>query len=126
MPATTPLRIAAMAAGDRASSSDGALPDADELLPTLKALADPVRLRVVLHIASAPHTVCACSIPESFGVSQPTMSHHLKRLVEAGILNREMRGSWAHFSIRPEALGTLSAALGTISRPTDPKERHEC
>lgn len=85
----------------------------------LKALADPVRLNIVARLAAANEpSVCACSMPEDFGVSQPTLSHHLKKLVDAGILHREMRGNWAHFSLRPEALGALLAFLATVT-PTE-------
>lgn len=99
---------------------------ADAALPALKALADPVRLRIVLRIAASASTVCACSMNESFGVSQPTLSHHLKRLVDAGLLHREMRGSWAHFSLRPEGFAALSAVLSVATRPAVHEECHEC
>lgn len=106
------------------STADAADPEA--LLPTLKALADPVRLRIVLRIAQAPSTVCACSMQDVFGVSQPTLSHHLKRLVEAGLLTREMRGSWAHFALRPEGFAALASLLPALARPTNLEEPHEC
>ncbi|WP_194785333.1 ArsR/SmtB family transcription factor [Actinomyces haliotis] len=110
---STPLALAEAPRTARVTPS--VTPDADALLPALKALADPVRLRIVLHIAGTSTTVCACSMPQTFGVSQPTMSHHLKRLVEAGLLDREMRGSWAHFSIRPEGFAALSALTGALT-----------
>ncbi|MEL7158758.1 MAG: metalloregulator ArsR/SmtB family transcription factor [Actinomycetota bacterium] len=79
----------------------------------LKALADPVRLRLVSLVACAEQgEVCACDLPTILERSQPTVSHHLKLLVEAGILDREQRGKWAWFSLRPQALDELQAALG--------------
>lgn len=93
-----------------------AVPDAETLTVALKALADPVRLRIFHHITtSACSSVCACHLPEVFGVSQPTMSHHLKRLVDAGLVYKEMRGRWAHFTPRPEGLAALRSFLGELS-----------
>jgi ArsR family transcriptional regulator len=86
---------------------------ADELAGVLKALADPVRLRLVSAIAAAEAgEVCACDLPELLGRSQPTVSHHLSQLVRAGLLDREQRGKWAWFRLRPDGLAALRAALG--------------
>jgi ArsR family transcriptional regulator len=74
-----------------------------------KALADPARVRIVNLLASAGEPVCACNLNEPVGLSQPTVSHHLKKLVEAGLLDREQRGKWAYFSLRPEAVEKLAA-----------------
>src|SRR5262249_7004966 len=85
---------------------------ADEATATaelFKALADPARVRIVNLLASAGQPVCACDLNEPVGLSQPTVSHHLKKLVEAGLLDREQRGKWAHFSLRPEAVEKLAA-----------------
>jgi len=81
--------------------------DADELVVMLKALADPVRLRLINLIAQSDEA-CACDLPAALGRSQPTISHHLKVLVQAGLLEREQRGKWAWFSIRHEQLHALS------------------
>lgn len=84
-----------------------------ELAAVLKALADPVRLRLVSVIASAsPGEVCACDLPALLGRAQPTVSHHLTQLVRAGLLQREQRGKWAWFRIRPEGFAAVRAALG--------------
>ena len=83
---------------------------AEELAQELKALADPVRLRLVSIIAAAGEA-CTCDLPEAIGRSQPTVSHHLKVLVEAGLVDREQRGKWAWFRVRPEALERLSAVF---------------
>lgn len=83
-----------------------------ELAEVLKALADPVRLRLVSIIASAPAgEVCACDLPGSVGRSQPTVSHHLSQLVTAGILEREQRGRWAWFRLHRSAIATVVAAV---------------
>jgi ArsR family transcriptional regulator, arsenate/arsenite/antimonite-responsive transcriptional repressor len=86
---------------------------AAELAGVLKALADPVRLRLVSIVATAPAgEVCACELPELLGRSQATVSHHLSLLVRSGILDREQRGKWAWFRLRPETLAAVRAALG--------------
>ncbi len=74
-----------------------------------KALADPARVRIVNLLASAGEPVCACNLNAPVGLSQPTVSHHLKKLVEVGLLEREQRGKWAYFSLRPEAIKKLAA-----------------
>lgn len=89
--------------------------DAERLAVVTKALADPVRLRIFHHIAASEcSSVCACHLPEVFGVSQPTLSHHLKKLVDAGLVHREMRGRWAHFTPRPEGLEPLRDLIGDL------------
>jgi ArsR family transcriptional regulator len=74
-----------------------------------KALAYPARVRIVNLLAAAREPVCACHLYEPVGLSQPTVSHHLKKLVEAGLLEREQRGKWAYFSLRADAVEKLSA-----------------
>ena len=94
---------------DRVLDDDQAI----QLAARLKALADPVRLRLVSLLANAPGgEVCACDLPAALGRKQPTISHHLKLLVEAGIIDREQRGKWAWFQLRPGALDQLRSALG--------------
>ena len=86
---------------------------AAELAVVLKALADPVRLRIVSLVATAPeHEMCACDLPEVLHRSQPTVSHHLTQLVNAGILEREPRGKWAWFRISQHQLDALGRVLG--------------
>lgn len=84
--------------------------DAEMLAGWLKALADPVRLRLVSIVASAGEG-CACDFPELLGKSQPTISHHLSQLVKAGILDREQRGKWAWFTLNYERLNAVTTAL---------------
>ena len=86
--------------------------EAEELADILKALADPVRLRLVSIIASAEAgEVCACDLPGLVDRSQPTVSHHLSLLVKAGIIDREQRGKWAWFRLREERLASLGDVL---------------
>src|SRR5689334_25300383 len=76
-----------------------------------KALADPARVRIVNVLATSGEPVCVCNLIEPLGLSQPTVSHHLKKLTEAGLLEREQRGKWAYFSLRPEAIEKLGAVV---------------
>ncbi len=82
----------------------------------MKALADPVRLRLVRLVANSPDTTaCACHLPAALGISQPTLSHHLKRLVDSGLLEREQRGRWVHYRLAPAALDPISAFIGACA-----------
>lgn len=72
-----------------------------------KALADPTRVRIVNLLAGSPEPVCLCDINSGFDLSQPTLSHHLKKLVNAGLLTREQRGTWAFYSLNEQALERL-------------------
>ena len=74
-----------------------------------KALGDPARVRIVNLIATARGAVCACDFNDELGLAQPTVSHHLKKLTEAGLLEREQRGKWAYFSLRRDAVEKLAA-----------------
>jgi ArsR family transcriptional regulator len=77
-----------------------------------KALGDPVRLQLMSMIASAPDgEVCVCELTDEFELSQPTISHHLKKLRDAGLVCVERRGTWAYYRLVPEALAELAAAL---------------
>ena len=83
------------------------------------ALADPARVRIVNLVATSDVPVCACHLIEPLGLAQPTVSHHLKRLVDAGLLEREQRGKWAYFSLTPEASTRLA---GLVDLTRDPEE----
>jgi len=85
--------------------------DAAALSSGFAVLADPVRLRLLSMIATAPGEVCACELAEPLDRSQPTISHHLSVLVRAGLLQREQRGRWAYFRAVPERLAVLREAL---------------
>jgi ArsR family transcriptional regulator len=85
---------------------------ATELAEVFKALADPARLRLLSIIASADGgESCACDLVEPLGRAQPTVSHHLSLLVDAGLLTREKRGRWAWYSVVPERLAAIRASL---------------
>jgi len=84
--------------------------DADVVASRLKALADPTRLRLFSLIALQEEQ-CACDLTDPLGVSQPTVSHHLKVLSAAGLVTREQRGKWAYYSVSTGVLGELSAFL---------------
>ena len=87
---------------------------AADLARILKALADPTRLRLVSIVAAHEGgEACVCDLTDPLGLTQPTISHHLKVLVDAGILTREQRGKWAYYAIVPRALDALSAVLST-------------
>ena len=86
--------------------------DEEEAIATaelFKALADPARVRIVNTLATRCEPVCACEFEPALGLSQPTVSHHLKKLLEAGLLEREQRGKWAYFSLRRDAVEKLAA-----------------
>jgi ArsR family transcriptional regulator, arsenate/arsenite/antimonite-responsive transcriptional repressor len=87
---------------------------ADRVAPLLKALADPVRLRLMSLVASHPGgEACVCDLNEAFDLSQPTISHHLKVLHEAGLLDRDKRGVWVYYRARTEALASLGTLIGS-------------
>ena len=87
--------------------------EADRLAKALKTIADPARIRLLSLIQSQPDgEACVCHLTEPLGLSQPTVSHHLKVLRNAGLVERERRGSWAYYRVVPEALGTLREILG--------------
>jgi len=87
--------------------------DAAELAKGFQALADPVRLHLLSMIAAnGAAGACVCDLVEPSGRSQPTVSHHLKILREAGLVVSEKRGTWAWYSVQPERLASLRAALG--------------
>jgi len=85
---------------------------ADDLAHKLKALADPARLRLISIVgASEGAEACVCDLTEPIGLSQPTVSHHLKVLMDAGFLTRSKRGTWAYYKLVPESLAELSTLL---------------
>ena len=75
--------------------------EADATAGLFKALADPARVRAINVLARSTEPVCLCNLMEPLGLSQPTVSHHMKKLADAGIVDREQRGKWAYFSLRP-------------------------
>ena len=88
--------------------------EATDLARVLKAIADPARLRLLSMVAAhAGGEACVCDLTEPLGLSQPTVSHHLKVLVDAGLLTRDKRGVWAYYALVPGALDAVAAVLTT-------------
>lgn len=86
---------------------------AEQIAPLLKALADPVRIRLLSLVAAhADGEACVCDLNDAFDLSQPTISHHLKVLHEAGLLDRSKRGTWVYYAVKKEALTSLAALIG--------------
>ena len=101
----TPLSGTAMSAGQ-----------AEQVAPLLKALADPVRLRLVSLIASSSTgEACVCDLNDAFDLTQATISHHLKVLHEAGLLSRSKRGVWVYYRVDRDALSALTTLLGGVA-----------
>lgn len=84
---------------------------AERMAAVAKALGDPVRLQLVDVLRKHAGQVCVCELVPLFEIAQPTLSHHLKKLREAGIVDSERRGLWAYYYVNPEALEELSAWL---------------
>jgi ArsR family transcriptional regulator, arsenate/arsenite/antimonite-responsive transcriptional repressor len=90
---------------------------ADRMAPLLKALADPVRLRLLSLVAShSEGEACVCDLNDAFDLSQPTISHHLKVLHEVGLLDRSKRGTWVYYRIRSEVLADVAGLIGGVGR----------
>ena len=86
--------------------------DEEEAVATaelFKALGDPARVRIVNVLATSEEPVCVCELIEPLGLAQPTVSHDLKKLLDAGLVEREQRGKWAYFSLKPDAVEKLAA-----------------
>ena len=103
LPCCTPLTGTPMSAAQ-----------AEQVAPLLKALADPVRLRLVsLIAASAGGEACVCDLNDAFDLTQATISHHLKVLHSAGLLDRDKRGVWVYYAVRPGALAAVANLFDT-------------
>jgi ArsR family transcriptional regulator, arsenate/arsenite/antimonite-responsive transcriptional repressor len=101
---TTPLVCCAPLAAPVLSAND-----AEATAELFRALGDAARVRIVNVLATNAGPVCVCELVEPLGLSQPTVSHHMKRLLDAGLVDREQRGKWAYYSLRREAADTLAA-----------------
>jgi ArsR family transcriptional regulator len=89
---------------------------AERIAPLLKALAEPVRLRLMSMVASyAGGEACVCDLSAGFDLSQPTISHHLKVLHDVGLLDRTKRGVWVYYRVRTDALADVAALLGNVT-----------
>ncbi|GAA2840364.1 ArsR family transcriptional regulator [Leucobacter komagatae] len=117
-PAPHPAESVECCPAQNSNDSGRSSTDFEGLAAGLKAIADPTRLKILDIVATAPRSeVCVCDLPEPLGLTQPTVSHHLKVLVEAGLLRREKRGVWAYFSLVPAALGDLVASIPAADAP---------
>ena len=96
----TPLATAGMTSGQ-----------AEQAAAMFKALADPARIRIVNLLANAPDAVCVCDLTPHLELSQPTVSFHLKKLLNAGLVDRTQRGKWAYYALRPGVLAEIAGAL---------------
>jgi ArsR family transcriptional regulator, arsenate/arsenite/antimonite-responsive transcriptional repressor len=85
--------------------------EADATAALFRVLADPARVKIMNLLATSDEPVCACEFEPALRLSQPTVSHHLKKLTEAGLLEREQRGKWAYFSLTPDASSRLEQVV---------------
>src|ERR1700757_796690 len=116
-PVSIPLTVVSPAGAGAGCAPLTAAPlsmeQAEQVAPLLKALADPVRLRLLSLVASHQGgEACICDLNEAFELSQPSISHHMKVLHEAGLVDRDKRGVWVYFRIRPQALASLGTLIG--------------
>lgn len=94
--------------------------DAEVLASAFRVLGDPARLKLLSLIASSPSgEACVCELIEPLGLSQPTVSHHLKVLHDAGLLGRDKRGTWVYYRVVPERMAALRDVLSPAPSPTD-------
>jgi len=90
--------------------------EATEMAPLFAALADPARLRIVSMLAASPDgTACGCDLESPLGLSQPTVSHHLKILREAGLIEGERQGRWIHYRVVPDRLDEIRQAISPLA-----------
>lgn len=119
-PETTLDRPTADAATCCAPGGGGLGPEAAvDVARTFKALADPARVRLLSIVAAADAgETCVCDLTEPVGLAQPTVSHHMKLLVEAGLVTREKRGKWAYYAVAPQARSLVEQATQAALAPT--------
>jgi ArsR family transcriptional regulator len=115
MPKPLPLFDVTAPAADCCAPLSGSpltVAEADQLAAQLKVLADPTRLRLVsMLLASDNREACTCDVTEPLGVSQPTVSHHFRKLAEAGIVTGDRRGTWTYYRVVPEALTAIARVI---------------
>ena len=127
----TAVRLPLLTAAEACCSTltGGALEaeQAEQLARMFKALGDPTRVRLLsLIAASETGEACVCDLTAPVGLSQPTVSHHLKVLVDAGLLSRDKRGVWAYYALVPGALDTLAGVLSTAGTAADALPSSAC
>ena len=107
----TPSSLTLIACCQPLAASSLSDEEAEATSRLFKALADPARVKIVNMLATRREPVCACEFHPALGLSQATASHHLKKLTDAGLLEREQRGKWAYFSLNPEASARLAGLV---------------
>lgn len=112
------IPLAAVACCSPVIDPDITQDQAETLASIFKALADPHRVRIVNLLANAAEPVCVCDFMPQLGLSQGTVSFHLKKLLDVGLLDRKERGTWAYYSLKREGLGRLAAVFETRKDPT--------
>jgi ArsR family transcriptional regulator len=112
---TTRIQVTSVEADPCCAGADCELlpaAEADVLADVFKALADPTRVRLLRYLAeSEAGTACACHLPDALGITQPTLSFHMRKLHDAGLVARDKRGRWVHWTVRPESLAAVRAFL---------------
>ncbi|WP_311244079.1 metalloregulator ArsR/SmtB family transcription factor [Microbacterium sp. WCS2018Hpa-23] len=112
---TLPVTIEQTACCTPRAASTLALAEAERIAHLFKALGDPTRIRLLSLISSAEGgEACICDLTDPVGLSQGTVSHHMRLLAEAGLVTREQRGKWAYFSLADDALEAAGKALRSI------------
>ena len=106
------------------AADDMSVGDAVSTAALFKALGDPHRVRVVNLLATTREAVCICDLTDFLGLAQPTVSHHMRKLVDAGLMAREQRGVWAYYSVRADAVRRLGDVVRFGSGPSG-HGRHE-
>ena len=94
--------------------------EAENTASVFNALGDPTRVRIVNLLATGGEAACVCDLTPALGLAQATVSFHLKKLVTAGLLEREQRGTWAYYSVNREALERLATVFGPVGRTARP------
>jgi ArsR family transcriptional regulator, arsenate/arsenite/antimonite-responsive transcriptional repressor len=121
--------LAALPSGDEPARPDD-LADLADAATLFKALADPVRVKLLALVRQAPDgEACFCDLADEFDMPQSTLSHHLKILVRAGLLSRERRGTWSWYRVQPEPLDLMTALLqpgGPFRDDPDAPARTDC
>lgn len=101
-----------------AGLSPAATRDTQDLAKVLRVIADPVRLQLIALLADAPdQEACVCDLVEGTGLTQPTISHHLKKIHEVGLLDRERRGVWVYYRLRDGAMDAVARQFSALGRP---------
>lgn len=107
----TPTAVAPAACCASLAAPSLSRADAEATAALFRALADPHRVQIVNLLVTQGEAVCVCDFTGVLGISQPTTSHHLKKLVQAGLLDREQRGTWAYYSLNHDAMARLAAVV---------------